>query len=290
VGFDIQRSRGIEEFGRPEEWSEELRRVFEELDVCTAVFGPASDTGNADVLLTLTLERQPARPPQLRSPAGILDLIAWVLPVVSWWAQNVAVDPGFACQVAMKICGPTADQIIKVSSTTGDVDIVYTSFHERQALPSWKHLVAVLIPAFLFRDHDSEHLERTLRDRVRKGLARELALLVKQFRLSNELFKDITLHTEGDSVELRYEPHPDLGKIEYWVESGGRVARGEYFQPVEESVHMSSLRLDIPPTAIQAGQLLHLEAIDRTAKRCLPYTLRVPSADTRPPKAEFTSR
>lgn len=288
VGLEVD-CEGERLFGSREEWTEDLVRVLEQLDVCTDIRTAAGATPRADcdMLVTVSILRRgrPRGPSaddagfetHVETQGSVLGVVAWsTVPLLPWWIDDVSVDPDLLVRIDRSL--PEAAGEIQWSTDARPIRVppVQTCFLDRHDFLSWETLGAVFVPPFVFDDPDEEQLVEAIGPRLREELAIQVAAIIKGSSLSFELLRNVRV--EGDAADgffLAYQSSPELASLEVHVDPdrSPRIVKN-----VVETEREAAGRLPLgtlTKTGSIAGRILRIEALGKSGS-LVRYSVNVP--------------
>jgi hypothetical protein len=203
----------VEQFGTQEEWRAEIQTVFRDLRVCTAVV--ESESPRADLEMHVGFRTKDVGS-KVDTQGAILDFLAWsTIPLLPLWIGDVNIDSGLEADVTVKF--PENGKVIVHKSVPSAK--VKTAHLDRHAFISWPTAGALLLPPFVFGSPDVPRLQKTIASQVRMETACELASVVKDMDMTDELISNLAVKLDKGKWYLHYTPTKDLLYFFYWVET-----------------------------------------------------------------------
>ncbi len=286
VGIRLE-VRDPECFGAAAEWAESLTRHFQELNVCTATLTDQEPSfGEADMVVKVVISKiVPPFEPAIATEPALLDFMAWsAVPLLPWFIDDVEIDPAVSAMVTWTLRpqdeGPLGPNEVSIAP-------ISTSLRDRYPLLSWPTAGALIMPPFVFREGDKDHLAQSLGARIRSEMAIEIARIIKTSRADNELLWNLWLEEGKEGAMLVFNADADLGKV--WVSVDGQDdAKSEFPIKIgsgdtnEQRLHMQKMIQGAGP----GNRFLKIEALGHSGRRLryslpLTYSPRAVALDAR---------
>lgn len=275
-------------FGGEEDWIRDISRIFEELNVCTKVWREGDEKAkDADMAVQIILEaKEPFQQTEIDGQGALLDTLAWsTLPFVPWFIHDVQVDPG----LQMRIQGESLPSQIPMTSE-GELVVecpsIKSSLKDRRTFFSWQTLGCLVVPPFLFRGSDGEHLAGSISEEVRLEVAFSAAKVVKNSWLQGkeELLRDLKIGRSGEDWFLSGVPSQNLLKLTLRIQPADPGTALSHQKTIEEFVKFGAKTTDptqwnlekLNPDLFEKGALLRIDALGRDDRR-LRYTVPLPA-------------
>ena len=285
VSVSVDGAEGV--FGDTEAWTGDVVRwLGEKLSVSEGVMPSGTSGVPADLRLDVEIATAAPAPPQVSTQGAFLEVLAWTtIPLLPLWIDDVFVDPGVVVRVHRRRrhgVGHDAELGESREIATLGSRPVSTDMLDRYGFLSWPTLGAIVVPPFLFEKGDSERLESTLADDLRKRMAVRLAEAVVQDAAAlvasgEELLHDLRAgwSRDGDALVVAFSAHREVGVVRVWAEDISGSLRGVGTQriPVAAAGARPVHSYSIPLETLRGARRLRIDAIGRASGRRLPYSL-----------------
>jgi len=208
-------------YGTKDEWLDEVIGALLETGACADAWaegdppGPGKDP-DAKLIVRLSSGGKPG-PAERDAQGALLDFLAWsIIPPVPLWIPDVRVDPDLDVEVSA--VDPDG---WKIPLGEGDARCppVLTSHLDRNAFLSWKTLGSIVVPPFVFKEPDREHLQQEIAGDVRRFVAAGIARKVKEAAWGSDRFEELGVARKDGATVLRYKANPGvIGMLSIGIE------------------------------------------------------------------------
>jgi hypothetical protein len=257
-------------YGTPEEWTDEIIGALLESNACADAWADGDAPGpGPDMELVVDLSSREPRPSEREVQGALLDFLAWsTVPPTPLWISDVRVDPGLHFQV--EAFEPGGKEPILLGEGEADCPPIKTCHLDRNAFLSWKTLGAIVVPPFVFKEPDREHLIGEIAADVRRAVADAITKRVRYAPWLGEGLRELkVIHGKGGVPILHFDPDLDvIATVSVGIEQ--LRPRKKSPKPLEIPISLDRKPTDKPllfPGFDGDGRFLRIEVIRREGKR-----------------------
>jgi hypothetical protein len=256
-------------FGTSEEWTDEVIGALLESRACADAWADGDPPGpGPDMELVVDLSAREPRPSEREVQGALIDFLAWsTVPPTMLWVPDVRIDPGL--HFGLSAFEPAGEAPILLGEGDADCPFIKTCHLDRNAFLAWKTLGAVLVPPFIFKEPDREHLAGEIAGDVRRAVADAIVRRVRSAPWPIEGLRALEVSYGNDGVPILHID-PDLNAIAKVLARVEQLRPRKTSKAIEIPVRLDRKPPDRPlpfPGFDGEGRFLRVEVVRRDGKR-----------------------